>query len=300
MTHLDNMRWVEDDPIPEEVVPQKTMKERIAEQRQANWRDSDENWAYVQANEARYAQQRAETLAKRGGKQADDEMDKKWLTVPKGQLTFDSEGSDDETVPYFSRKVHIPNNNGTVIGNSGVTIGRGLDLGTPPSGANGQRPATIDLNQAFQEASLNKNLASWLLSTKGITKRGAYDKIQNCGLKTEELTITRKQQYKLFNIVYAFMEEKTRILMTKPDVAASYGYIHWDSLPINVQEVLTDLTYRGDNTPNSRALLVPILVDCQLNNDYSEFKKAINDKNSYWTQVPSDRRIKRFKHVENI
>ncbi|EKY3242707.1 pesticin C-terminus-like muramidase [Cronobacter dublinensis] len=58
-----------------------------------------------------------------------DEMDLKWLTVPFGQLTFDSEGSDIEDSLYFSRRPHVPNNKSTVIGRSGVTFGRGLDLG---------------------------------------------------------------------------------------------------------------------------------------------------------------------------
>ena len=60
---------------------------------------------------------------------SNDEMDLEWLTVPFGQLTFDSEGNDLEYSLYFSRHPHVPNNKGTVIGSSGVTFGRGLDLG---------------------------------------------------------------------------------------------------------------------------------------------------------------------------
>ena len=58
-----------------------------------------------------------------------DEMDVRWLTVPFGQLTFNSEGNDKDDSIYFSRRPHVPNNNGVVIGISGVTFGRGLDLG---------------------------------------------------------------------------------------------------------------------------------------------------------------------------
>ena len=58
-----------------------------------------------------------------------DEMDIRWLTVPFGQLTFNSEGNDKVDSIYFSRRPHVPNNNGVVIGISGVTFGRGLDIG---------------------------------------------------------------------------------------------------------------------------------------------------------------------------
>ena len=50
-----------------------------------------------------------------GWKYIDDEMDKKWLTVEEGSLTFDSEGDDNEGSDYFTRLAHVPNNNGKVI-----------------------------------------------------------------------------------------------------------------------------------------------------------------------------------------
>ena len=57
-------------------------------------------------------------------------MDEKWLIVPKGQFTFNNEGNDIESSIFYSRKAHVPHNpSGVVIGQSGVTIGRGLDVG---------------------------------------------------------------------------------------------------------------------------------------------------------------------------
>ncbi|MFH4947371.1 hypothetical protein ABC506_28575, partial [Enterobacter hormaechei] len=38
----------------------------------------------------------------------ENEMALKWLKVPKGQLTFDAEGNDINTSPWFSRKIHWP------------------------------------------------------------------------------------------------------------------------------------------------------------------------------------------------
>jgi hypothetical protein len=57
-------------------------------------------------------------------------MHKKWLKVPRGQLTFDAEGKDIIGHSSFTRTPHVPNKRGTVIGSSGVTYGRGLDIGS--------------------------------------------------------------------------------------------------------------------------------------------------------------------------
>jgi hypothetical protein len=44
------------------------------------------------------------------------------LRVSRGQITFDAEGNDDPSSPYYSRKPHVPSSR------SGITIGRGYDL----------------------------------------------------------------------------------------------------------------------------------------------------------------------------
>ena len=46
------------------------------------------------------------------------------LIVESGQVTFDAEGNDIESSRYFSRVIHWPGNT-----ESGVTIGRGYDMG---------------------------------------------------------------------------------------------------------------------------------------------------------------------------
>ncbi|MBJ6870623.1 hypothetical protein JG644_18530, partial [Vibrio cholerae] len=89
---------------------------------------------------------------------------------------------------FFSRKVHVPNMRGSVIGNSGVTIGRGLDLGNPPSAASGQTPSKINLKELFELANLNPKLSKWLLSVEGKTKDSALESLKNSGLSDEELT----------------------------------------------------------------------------------------------------------------
>ncbi|VVO35587.1 hypothetical protein [Pseudomonas fluorescens] len=85
-----------------------------------------------------------------------DDNDLKWLKVPYGQLTFDVEGNDieDESHPlyrYFSRVVHWPG------GASGITIGRGYDLG--------QRPAP---ESDLRAAGVEEQLLTWLIGAKGL------------------------------------------------------------------------------------------------------------------------------------
>ena len=231
---------------------------------------------------------------KEGWKFVDDEMDEKWLIVPKGQFTFDNEGNDIESSIFYSRKAHVPHNpSGVVIGKSGVTIGRGLDVGNPPTGATGQSPSALNLRELFQKSGLTPDLSNWLLSVEGIQKEAALESLNNSGLDNKTLTLTRKQQHLMFNEVYAYMEEKTRILLTKPDVRAKFGVVDWDNLPLNVREVLVDLTYRGDNSPRTREGFVPALV----NFDGDSFVDVMDSENRLWADVDNNRRESRENHL---
>ena len=97
----------------------------------------------------------------------------------------------------------------------------------------------------------------------------------------------------MFNEVYAYMEEKTRILLTKPDVRAKFGVVDWDNLPLNVREVLVDLTYRGDNSPRTREGFVPALV----NFDGDSFVDVMDSENRLWADVDNNRRESRENHL---
>lgn len=107
----------------------------------------------------------------------DDDMDIKWLTVPKGQLTFDAEGNDNNDSPYFSRHIHWPG------GVSGVTIGRGYDLGQ-------QNDPSLD----FDSIQLSQPLNSWLVESKGLSGSDAKNRYKSAGNSISDYEITRKQQ----------------------------------------------------------------------------------------------------------
>ncbi|WP_391089652.1 hypothetical protein [Vibrio sp. NH-UV-68] len=65
----DNTRWLEGDTPPSIEPPRLSTKERIAKQHDERNAQSEKDWAYVQANQERYANQRAETLTQRNASQ---------------------------------------------------------------------------------------------------------------------------------------------------------------------------------------------------------------------------------------
>ncbi len=68
-----NMRWIEGDTLPEQAAPKLSPKEKYLQQVQENYRQSDESWSYVQANEDRYAAHRADVLSRRSPSQILDD-----------------------------------------------------------------------------------------------------------------------------------------------------------------------------------------------------------------------------------
>ncbi|MIG41046.1 hypothetical protein AHW95_24205 [Salmonella enterica subsp. enterica] len=203
-----------------------------------------------------------------------DEMDLKWLTVPFGQLTFDSEGNDMEDSVYFSRHPHVPNNHGVVIGMSGVTFGQGLDFG--------QQTASY-INSLFQEMEENtkplpSSLKKWLLGSVGKQGTSALTYCNNINNEVPEgeQLFTRKQQHFLFKAVYRHQYEVTkRVLSNGVDNNGVRITANLDSFEQDIQDVLVDLTFRGDNSPRTRRYFMS-----DLNTSKQAFKDNIS--NSYW------------------
>ena len=252
---------------------------------------------------------------------SDPEDSSTWLTVSEGQLTFDVEGSDVETLPsgndnpYFSRKFHVPNEGGanSVIGQSGITVGRGLDIGNPPVyeesdiSKDNNYENTLDLRKVFTDAGLAQHVITWLMGGVGLQRADAYNYLENAstqGLTDDDLTLTRKQQHDIFVQVYQFNVEKTHSLMCKADVKRIYGDVQWDDIPQKEKDVLVDITFRGDSTgldttSNTRGEYVPALVTGAQTGNYAEFKTTIQDRN-FWVNtvdVPEGRFKKRKGHL---
>lgn len=135
----------------------------------------------------------------------DDDMDIKWLTVPKGQLTFDAEGNDNNDSPYFSRHIHWPG------GVSGVTIGRGYDLGQ-------QNDPASD----FDSIELSQLLNHWLVESKGLSGSDAENRYKSANNSIGVYEITRKQQYDLFVITYNRLEDDVKRICQKSNTIRVY------------------------------------------------------------------------------
>lgn len=68
-----NLRWIDGDTLPESPARKLSSKEKYLKQLQENHRQSEETWAYVKANEDRYALQRADVLTRRNASQMLDD-----------------------------------------------------------------------------------------------------------------------------------------------------------------------------------------------------------------------------------
>lgn len=182
------------------------------------------------------------------------------LTVGFGQATFDAEGME-ESGPYFSRLMHWPG------GNSGVTIGRGYDLGS-------RTRAQVAYELKF--IGLSQDDANFFAQAAGLKGTAARDFVASHWEESPLLSLS--SQKRLFETITSVevIADLKRIL-GKPDLQAQYGAISWEQLSPMAQEIVFDLRYRGDYTPATRERLQPLLVS---HNDRA-LTDLISDK-SYW------------------
>ncbi|WP_246104022.1 hypothetical protein [Yersinia kristensenii] len=214
----------------------------------------------------------------------DDAMDLKWLTVPKGQLTFDAEGNDQDNSPWFSRKLHWPG------GVSGVTIGRGYDLGQ-------QSSAETDL----RSVGIGEPLQSWLVGSSGLSSAAASTRLNSANDEIRTYNVTRKQQYNLFILAYQRLEDDVKRISQKPETIRAYhsnpnatAEQAWADIPDKIKEILADLRYRGDYTPGIRTHIQRLAYS----GDITAFGGILSDR-TYWTNVPQDRFNRRVSYYAN-
>jgi uncharacterized protein (TIGR02594 family) len=195
------------------------------------------------------------------------------LKVSEGQVTFDAEGQD--SGKYFSRVCHWPG------GNSGVTIGRGYDLGSRTA-----KGVLADLNGA----GITGAQATTLSTGAGLKGDAAGKWVKDNKAKVGE--ITHDQQKALFALVYAELKQSVVDISEKKGTAKSpgaktvYGDVDFDTLHPAIMEMLVDLRYRGDYTGKTREWIQPLVVK----NDLKGFAAAMSD--SKWMTtfgVPKDR-----------
>jgi hypothetical protein len=194
-----------------------------------------------------------------------------------GKLTFEAEGT--EQGLFHSRVLHVPSSS------SGLTIGRGYDM---------KKKTSTKILHDLTRVGIPAEIAKLLAGASGLYGSSATkfmdSSLPATGRNSEpkktlkDFEISQEQQVQLFNISYQEEMADTKRICTKEDTTRKYGACNWDLLDTGIKEVLIDLKFRGDYTPDSRLFLQKSVSD----NDTAEFFNLISDI-SRWKGVPSDR-----------
>lgn len=197
--------------------------------------------------------------------------------VQSNDLTWRSEGK--ETKKYFSRLPSVPPG-----GNSGITIGRGYDMGSRTA-----KSVKNDLTAAgFDPASIDL-----LAGGAGLKGSNATKYLNDNNLRTS-VCITPLQQENLFTISMKFYVSDTKRLYTKW-VHKDHNATPWDNLDQKTKDLLVDLHYRGDLTSKSFGKIKEDLTAAKR-------KSLVDDMNerSNWSNVPDDRFKARVDFLKSI
>ena len=154
------------------------------------------------------------------------------LEPKEGLLTFKSEGNNSPGSRYYSREIHWPGNlNKCKNEASGVTIGRGYDLGSR---------SQSEVLSHFNRAGFSKEKSEKIIKAVGLTHCRARDfVVQN---KDEIDEISEYQQLKLFEISYAKIKNDTIRIYNK---YRKNGSVTWDKLHPVLKDVIIDMRYQG-------------------------------------------------------
>ena len=210
------------------------------------------------------------------------------FVVPQGQLTFDSEGK--EGGAFHTRKAHWPG------GNSGVTIGRGYDLGQHKA----EQIAADMTASGIAEADAKKFALA-------AGKKGRAAKAFLATHTSDLPEITPEQQKSLFERTYREHDRDVRrisnayaVYKEKKGKAGAHTAgqssqnVAWDTLHPALHDLLVDLRFRGDYTPRSRAFLQPLII----HNDLSGVQRVMGDRR-LWPGVPKDRFQRRMEFINH-
>lgn len=182
-----------------------------------------------------------------------------------GAFTWELEGNSIETSPYFSLRAHVPSQT------SGVTIGRGYDL---------KMKSASEIISDLTAAGLPIESARDFAKARGIQGTQAKKYLQLYTLPQ----LTAAQELSLFAIEYNRLANDTKRIATKRDVCEKYGVTDWKNLNSKIKDVLIDLRYRGDYTPQTRTFLQRSVAE----NDFEKFSALMADRNN-WPNVPLQR-----------
>jgi hypothetical protein len=192
-------------------------------------------------------------------------QNRKEAVPSQGALTWSAEGVSDPTSRYYSRKAHIPSPS------SGITIGRGYDL---------KQHSESEILRDFTAAGLTKEQAALFASARSLSGLAAHTFIETSGLPE----ISAEEEEALFQISWASALKDVQRISALPLVVQAYGAIDWSTISPAIRDLLVDLRYRGDYTPQTRALV----QSAAAKNDLQSLSEVLSNR-QLWLQVPRDR-----------
>lgn len=194
------------------------------------------------------------------------------LRVSEGQVTFDSEGIDyitavepfrQQRYPSFSRILHWPPKF-----SSGVTLGRGYDMGNRSSG---------EIFSTIMQAGIEEYKAVICSKASHLKGRQAGQFVKVYGPLIGE--ITHAQQIRLFEIVY-----REKLNYARGVYSRNSRHVHdaliWYKIDKEIRDVFVDTIYQGNRTAPE---MVKIMAQGGSRNEIIEYLK--ND-----TVLSGDRR----------
>ena len=150
------------------------------------------------------------------------------VKILKGKLTYNAEGNDISSSPYYSRVIHWPGN-----ALSGVTLGRGYDMGDR---------SESDVYHDMVASGISDDQAAKISKGAGLKGSAARDFVALNKTKIGEITL--QQQEVLFSIIYPKYIDRAIVNYNKWTAGVS-GVKPWDALDTQIQEVLVDFVYQG-------------------------------------------------------
>ena len=193
---------------------------------------------------------------------------------PYGLITWEVEGN--EGGPYHSRKLHVPS------ATSGLTLGRGYDM---------KNRSSAKINQDLTASGVPAADAGKIAMAAGLAGDAAKKFIVDQQLSAFE--ISKPAQVALFLITYADEKAVVDRISAKPETVAAYGACLWAKIDQAVIDLLVDLKYRGDYTPDSRVLVQPLAA----RNDLAGLAQAMKLRTN-WPNVPKDRFERRIAFLD--
>lgn len=208
------------------------------------------------------------------------------LLVPRGQMTFDVEGMENPGGRFHSRVAEWPG------GASGVTIGRGYDVG--------ERTRTEVIGH-MTAAGIPLSTAEAYAGACGKTHEAARNYLREHG---DDLPgITLEQQNALFQVAYnqlaadvVRISDQYATTLQERNPRREKGDFEVDFEKVNpaIRDMLIDLRFRGDYIPATRSRVQP----CAIANDLPALLKVMRDRD-FWASVPKDRFDRRVAFLES-